>query len=162
MEKLKGTLELLRFHNVWVSDGKIFCKLEGNDIHNCTMATLFWASEGKCWVRWKEKNWSRHGDIYGVIYENILLVVSVFMFFVLCFILFNDNAPLIYCFAFLFLKFSFYSTFVKRAILKFDIYCTSFMNCKPKVLLVISDILMSQLVFYLFNIGHTAINLSLV
>ena len=76
------------------------------------------------------------------------------MFFVLCFILFNDNAPLLYCFAFLFLKYSFYST-LKRAILKFDIYRTSFINCMPKVLLVISDILMSQLVFYLFNIGMT-------
>ena len=31
MEKLKGALELLGFHNVWVSDGKIFRKLEGND-----------------------------------------------------------------------------------------------------------------------------------
>ena len=42
-------------------------------------------------------------------------------------------------------------TFVKKTILKFDIHSISFINCIPKVLLVKSDILTSQLVFYLFN-----------
>ena len=97
----------------------------------------------------------RHWDIYGVSYENTLFVVSVFIFFALCFFLFNSNAPLIYCFDFLFLKFSLYSTFVKKAILKFDTYSISFINCIPKVLLVISDMLTSQLVFNLFKIGIT-------
>ena len=88
-------------------------------------------------------------------FESILFVVSVFIFFVLCFFLFNSNASLIYCFDFLFLKFSLYSTFVKKAILKFDIHSISFIYCISKVLLVISDILTSQLVFYLFIIGMT-------
>ena len=84
----------------------------------------------------------------------ILFVVSVFIF---CFAFFlpNSNAPSIYYFDFLFLKFSQYSTFVKKSIIKFDIYSNSFINCIPKVLLVISDIVMSRLVFYLFKIGMT-------
>ena len=43
-------------------------------------------------------------------------------------------------------------TFVKKAILKFDINSISFINCIPKILLVIVT---SQLVFYLFNVGMT-------
>ena len=39
--------------------------------------------------------------------------------------------------------------------LKFDIHSVSFINCIPKVLLVIGNILTSQLLFYLFNIGMT-------
>ena len=70
------------------------------------------------------------------------------------FFLINGYTPLIYCFDFFFLKFSLHSTFVKKAILKFDIHPISFINCIPKVL-VIGNILMSQLVFYLFNIGMT-------
>ena len=52
------------------------------------MAQLFQVSDGKCWVRWTKKIFSSHGDIYGVIYGSILLVVRVFIFFVLCLFLF--------------------------------------------------------------------------
>ena len=62
----------------------------------------------------EEKNCFREGDIYGVTYESFLFVVSVFIFFVLCFFLFNGNAPLIYCFDFFFLKFSLMFKFYKK------------------------------------------------
>ena len=55
--------------------------------------------------------------------------------------LFNGNAPLIYCFDFSLLKFSLYSTFEKKAILRFNMNSISFINCIAKVLLVISDYL---------------------
>ena len=95
------------------------------------------------------------GEFIGFLNEIILFVVSVFIFFCFVFFLPNSNAPFIYCFDFLFLKLSLYSTFVKKAILKFDIHFISFINCIPKVLLVISDIITLQLVFYSFKIGMT-------
>ena len=52
-------------------------------------------------------------------------------------------------------KIFFIFNFCKKSYLKFDIYPISFINCMPKVLLIICDILTSQLVFYLFNIGMT-------
>ena len=60
--------------------------------------------------------------------ENKKIVLDTEIF------LFNGNASLIYCFDFSFLKFSLYSSFVKRAILRFDINSISFINCIPKVL----------------------------
>ena len=81
------------------------------------------------------------GIFMGFFMKAFCFVVSVFIFFVLGFFLFNGNAPLIYCFDFLFLKFSLYSTFAKKVISKFDIHSISFINCIPKVLLVRSDIL---------------------
>ena len=67
--------------------------------------------------------------------ENKKIVLDTGIF------LFNGNAPLIYCFDFSFLKFSLYSTFEEKAILRLDINSISFINCIAKVLLVISDYL---------------------
>ena len=50
-------------------------------------------------------------------YESILFIVSIFIFFVLCFLRFHGNAPLKYCFDFLYQKntyFSLYYLFVKK------------------------------------------------
>ena len=73
------------------------------------------------------------------------------------FFLFNGNAPLTYFIGSLFQKFSLYSTLVK-----FDIHYTSFVNCIPKVVLVISDILTSNLVFLSIQHRYDTINLLLV
>ena len=43
----------------------------------------------------------------------------------------------------------------KEASLKYDVHSISYINCIPKILLVISGILTSQLVFYLFKIDMT-------
>ena len=94
----------------------------------------------------KKKICFKHADIFEIVYESFLFVVRVFILFVLLSFLINGNAPLIYFFDFLFLKFSLYSTFVKKAILKFDIHSILFINCIPKVLSVIGHILTSQLV----------------
>ena len=50
-------------------------------------------------------------------YESILFTVSIFIFFVLCFLQFHGNAPLKYCFDFLYQRntyFSLYYLFVKK------------------------------------------------
>ena len=103
----------------------------------------------------KRKNlFQARGYLWGFLWKYFVCSKH-FILFVLCFFLFNSNAPLIYCFDFLFKILVIFNFCKKKAILKFDIHSTSFINCILKVLLVISDILTLELVFYLFKIGMT-------
>ena len=44
-------------------------------------------------------------------YESILFIVSTFIFFVLCFLRFYGNAPLRYCFEFLYEENTYFSLY---------------------------------------------------
>ena len=87
-------------------------------------------------------------------YQRILFIVSIFIFFVLCFLRFYGNAPLKYCFEFLYQKniyFSLYYLFVKKKHFNFDKSKLFLINSIPIMLLVITRIEISPLNNHLFN-----------
>ena len=87
-------------------------------------------------------------------YENILSIVSIFIFFVLCFFRFYGNAPLKHCFEFLYQEntyFSLYYLAVKKNIFNFDKSKLFWINSIPIVLLAINHIQILPLNNHLFN-----------
>ena len=76
-------------------------------------------------------------------YESILFIVSIFIFFLLCFLWFYGNAPLKYYFEFLYQEntyFPLYYFFVKKSIFNFDKSNLLSTNIFPIALLVINHI----------------------
>ena len=76
-------------------------------------------------------------------YESILFIVSIFIFFLLCFLWFYGNAPLKYYFEFLYQEntyFPLYYFFVKKSIFNFDKSNLLSINIFPIALLVINHI----------------------
>ena len=87
-------------------------------------------------------------------YEIILFILSIFIFFVLCFLRFYLNAPLKYSFELLYQKstyFSFNHLFVKANIFNFYKSKLFLLNGIPIVLLVINHIEILSLYNHLFN-----------
>ena len=87
-------------------------------------------------------------------YESILFIVSTFILFVLCFLRFYGNAPLKYCFEFLYQEntyFSLYYLLVKKSIFNFDKSKLFLINSIPTVLFVINHIEILPLNNHLFN-----------
>ena len=88
------------------------------------------------------------------IYESILLVVSIFICFVLCFHRFHGNAPLKYCFEVLYQKYTYFPLhylFVKKNIFNVDKSKSFLRNSIQIVLLVINHIEILPLNNHLFN-----------
>ena len=87
-------------------------------------------------------------------YESILFIVSIFIFFFLCFLRFYGNAPLKYCFEFLYQENTYsilYYLFDKNSIFHFDKSKLFLINSIPIVLLVTNHIEIFPLNNHLLN-----------
>ena len=87
--------------------------------------------------------------------ESILFIVSIFIFFVLCFLRFYGNATLKYCFEFFYIKKIFFSLYItcssKKKKFNFDKSKSLLINSIPIVLLVINHIEILLLNNHFFN-----------
>ena len=164
MDKLTQAKETYGFTNVWANDGKILFKSDSNAKPQVCYSYFFIILIRPS-IRRQRLSYESFGGFFicSGHCESILFIVSIFIFFVLCFLRFYGNTSLKYCFEFLYQKnafykylfifqyFSLYYLFVKKNILNFDKSKLFLINSIPSVLLVINHIEILPLNTYLFN-----------
>ena len=137
--------------------GKLYLKQIPMLNHKFTMANYFinliWPS-----IRQQILSYESFGGLFLFWRhsESILFIVSIFIFFVLCFLRFYGNATLKYCFEFFYIKKIFFSLYItcsskKKKKFNFDKSKSLLINSIPIVLLVINHIEILLLNNHFFN-----------